>query len=651
MAARKLQQEIDKCFKKVDEGVAEFDAIYEKIEQSGNAAQKDKLEDNLKREIKKLQRLRDQIKTWAAGNEIKDKGPLLDKRKLIETKMENFKAVEKAMKTKAYSKEGLSAAAKLDPKELAKSEACDFLSASVDELERQIETLEAEAESIQATLKKGKGQSSKAERIAEIETITERHKWHQGKLELIKRSLENGGVETKQVNDLEEMIKYYLTDNANDDFMEDEEMYDELNLQEDEENYGMNNDNDRVSSQDTQSIQDETPEPESRANNVASGKSKSVPEPAVSAARRPSTQIKSPLPALATLHTPSTVSNGTNSHMKPAAVPTRAPGEVLKYASAAAAAAASDKMGIAPLPPPPEALPAPSTSSNHPPLPSHRRPSVTASPNSVFSQPASVHQTPVTKPSVPATSHISDTPPSAKSPALSASSIPTTSRPILEQQDSRPGASRGSSGKAPAVPETSVSSKAVVQQTNGITNGTKSAPVEDQDESIFHLPSGLEDLLQSFEGNARRATLPPSQSSQRMLASSLNNFPDLVDGLPPRNYKPKNPTRTPSYYPQELNSCFDDARLYSRIDPDTLFYVFYYKQETYQQYLAAKALKDQSWRFHKQYQTWFQRHEEPKTITEEFEQGTYRFFDYESTWMNRRKADFKFAYKFLEDDV
>ncbi|PVH85260.1 CCR4-NOT transcription complex subunit 3 [Cadophora sp. DSE1049] len=649
MAARKLQQEIDKCFKKVDEGVAEFDAIYEKIEQSGNAAQKDKLEDNLKREIKKLQRLRDQIKTWAAGNEIKDKAPLLDKRKLIETKMENFKAVEKAMKTKAYSKEGLSAAAKLDPKELAKSEACDFLSQAVDELERQIETLEAEAESIQATLKKGKGHSSKAERIATIESITEKHKWHQGRLELIKRSLENGGVETKEVNDLEDSIKYYLTDGMTDDYMDDETMYDDLNLQEDEENYGMNNDNDRVSSQDTQSIQDETPEPETRAN-ISSGKSKSVPEPAVAAARRPSTQIKSPLPALATLHTPSTVSNGTNSHMKPAAVPTRAPGETLKYASAAAAAAASDKMGIAPLPPPPEALPAPSTSSSHPPLPSHRRPSVTASPTAVFSQPTSVHQTPVTKPSVPATSQVSDTPTSAKSPALSASSIPATSRPVLEQQDSRPGASRGSSGKAPAVPETSVISKAA-QQTNGITNGNKSAPIEDQDESIFHLPSGLEDLLQSFEGNARRSTLPPSQSSQRMLSASLNNFPETMDGLPPRNYKPKNPIRTPSYYPQELNSCFDDARLYSRIDPDTLFYVFYYKQETYQQYLAAKALKDQSWRFHKQYQTWFQRHEEPKTITEEFEQGTYRFFDYESTWMNRRKADFKFAYKFLEDDV
>jgi CCR4-NOT transcription complex subunit 3 len=85
MAARKLQQEIDKCFKKVEEGVAEFEAIHEKIDQSTNAAQKEKLEDNLKKEIKKLQRLRDQIKTWHASNEVKDKGPLLEKRKLIET--------------------------------------------------------------------------------------------------------------------------------------------------------------------------------------------------------------------------------------------------------------------------------------------------------------------------------------------------------------------------------------------------------------------------------------------------------------------------------------------------------------------------------------------------------------------------------------
>jgi CCR4-NOT transcription complex subunit 3 len=565
--------------------------------------------------------------------------------------MEKFKAVEKAMKTKAYSKEGLSAATKLDPKEQAKQEVFSFLSDQVDELERQIETLEAEGESIQATMKKGKNQSSKADRMAEIERITERHKWHQAKLELIKRSLENDRVETEQVTNLQDSIKYYVSDGMNDEYMEDDEMYEELNLQEDEDNFGMNNENDRVSSQDTQSVQEDIPDTELR---IPSGKAKAVAEPPVAAARRPSTQMKSPLPAMSTLHTPSTnTPNGTNSHMKPAAVPTRAPGEGLKYASAAAAAAASDKMGIAPLPPPPESLPSSSNSMSHPPLPSHagRSTSVTASPTATLSQPALLNQTPLTKPSAPSSSHMVETPSSTKSPALSLSSaIPSgasASQPPERVEAPRSGPSRGSSGKAPA--EAVEKSKRKSQlllisvhiysrlqlappQSNGTSNGLKVVTAEDPDESIYHLPSGLQDLLQSFEATQRRVTNAPSQSSQRMLAASYANCPETVDILAPRTYKPKNPIRTPTYYPQELDPIFDDPRLYSRIDPDTLFYVFYYKQETYQQYLAAKALKDQSWRFHKQYQTWFQRHEEPKTITEEFEQGTYRFFDYESTW-------------------
>lgn len=388
--------------------------------------------------------------------------------------MERFKAVEKAMKTKAYSKEGLSAATKLDPKERAKAEACDFLSTMVDELERQIETLEAEGEGIQATMKKGKNQSGKADRMAEIEHITERHKWHQGKLELIKRSLENGGVETEQVTELEETIRYYVSDSMNDDFMEDEEMYDDLNLNEEEEVFGMNNENDHVSSQDTQSVQDEAPEPETRPSNVTSGKSKvtPVPEAPVVAARRPSTQLKSPLPALATLHTP--LSNITNGHanMKPAALPTRAPGETLKYASAAAAAAAKNENGIAPLPPPPDALPPPNTSVSHPPLPSYagRRPSVAApSPSAVNSQPASSSHTPAIRSSIPATVNLSDIPSSSQtmSPALSQSSAApsgtSASLPAIEKiENTRPGTSRESSGKAPALPEIGESSRGKV---------------------------------------------------------------------------------------------------------------------------------------------------------------------------------------------
>ncbi len=54
----------------------------------------------------------------------------------------------------------------------------------------------------------------------------------------------------------------------------------------------------------------------------------------------------------------------------------------------------------------------------------------------------------------------------------------------------------------------------------------------------------------------------------------------------------------------------------------------FYLQGTYQQYLAARELKKQSWRYHKKYNTWFQRHEEPKITTDEYEQGTYVYFDF-----------------------
>jgi CCR4-NOT transcription complex subunit 3 len=95
----------------------------------------------------------------------------------------------------------------------------------------------------------------------------------------------------------------------------------------------------------------------------------------------------------------------------------------------------------------------------------------------------------------------------------------------------------------------------------------------------------------------------------------------------------------------------DVAALLERLPMDTLFFVFYFQQGTYQQYLAAKQLKKHSWRFHKKYMTWFQRHEEPKIATEEFEEGTYVYFDYESGWCQRIKSEFKFEYAYLEDEL
>ena len=53
--------------------------------------------------------------------------------------------------------------------------------------------------------------------------------------------------------------------------------------------------------------------------------------------------------------------------------------------------------------------------------------------------------------------------------------------------------------------------------------------------------------------------------------------------------------------------------------PSSLSFHFSFTQGTKAQYMAAKALKKLSWRFHTKYMTWFQRLEEPKAITDEYE--------------------------------
>lgn len=80
--------------------------------------------------------------------------------------------------------------------------------------------------------------------------------------------------------------------------------------------------------------------------------------------------------------------------------------------------------------------------------------------------------------------------------------------------------------------------------------------------------------------------------------------------------------------------------------------------------MAARELKKQSWRFHKQYLTWFQRLSQPQAITDDYEQGMVRpslsgqrsacssadalladrllqyiYFDWENSWCQRKKSD------------
>ena len=63
-AGRKLQSEVDKTLKKIDEGIEEFKGLWDKANQASTPSQKEKVEADLKKDIKKLQRYREQLKTW-----------------------------------------------------------------------------------------------------------------------------------------------------------------------------------------------------------------------------------------------------------------------------------------------------------------------------------------------------------------------------------------------------------------------------------------------------------------------------------------------------------------------------------------------------------------------------------------------------------
>ena len=184
-------------------------------------------------------------------------------------------------------------------------------------------------------------------------------------------------------------------------------------------------------------------------------------------------------------------------------------------------------------------------------------------------------------------------------------------------------------------------------------------------------------------GVAPLGVVPLSKEHQfqyTMLEAASHHLPHPSDSERLRPYLPRNPCHTPLYYPQVCSSITkkknhifpqapppgsDTIDFFQRLSTETLFFIFYYMEGTKAQYLAAKALKKQSWRFHTKYMMWFQRHEEPKIINDEYEQvhrvccdallilnssfqGTYIYFDYEK-WGQRKKEGFTFEYRFLED--
>ncbi len=202
--------------KKVDEGVELFDEIWEKVYSAEQQNQKEKYEMDLKKEIKKLQRLRDQIKSWIGSSDVKDKDPLIDARKLIETKMEAFKYCEKETKTKTYSKEGLAKAEKLTPEEEAKKATCEWITEIIEKLTQMAEEKDLEVERLGA----GRGKKTNKNLIEECNHFLSMHRFHLTKLEGIMRLVNNDVLDVEVVDPIKEDLEYYIDSYDDDDYLQ-----------------------------------------------------------------------------------------------------------------------------------------------------------------------------------------------------------------------------------------------------------------------------------------------------------------------------------------------------------------------------------------------------------------------------------------------
>ena len=88
-AARKLIKEIEITLKKTDEGLIEFEDLWDATtDPETPAAQREKNGDELKKSINKLQRFRVSIREWISSPEVKKKDGLEDARKKIEYNMQ-----------------------------------------------------------------------------------------------------------------------------------------------------------------------------------------------------------------------------------------------------------------------------------------------------------------------------------------------------------------------------------------------------------------------------------------------------------------------------------------------------------------------------------------------------------------------------------
>eukprot|EP00526_Cylindrotheca_closterium_P004909 CAMPEP_0113636644 /NCGR_PEP_ID=MMETSP0017_2-20120614/19136_1 /TAXON_ID=2856 /ORGANISM="Cylindrotheca closterium" /LENGTH=636 /DNA_ID=CAMNT_0000547545 /DNA_START=36 /DNA_END=1946 /DNA_ORIENTATION=- /assembly_acc=CAM_ASM_000147 len=632
--SRKLQTEIDRVMKKVDEGVELFDEIWEKVYSAEQQNQKEKYEMDLKKEIKKLQRLRDQIKTWISSSDVKDKDPLIDARKLIETKMEQFKICEKETKTKTYSKEGLARQEKLDPQEQVKRETNAWISDVIDKLTQLVEDREVEIE----RLSSGKGKKTNKSTIEDYNHFIACHKYHLNKLEGIMRLVTNDVLETDIVNPIKEDLDYYLEAYEDDDYQQgyDEEFfYETLNLEE----IGVVN-VDRVTNVDTKPSKKSKDDDNASASTKGSKDKKSSKKtvssviPLTIGRARKSSGKASKEDEKEELTPSKRVPSGGSVGPTPTTIPAARPAPAAPPAGGASMAAILKRETEQQEKERQKARQAEQLRQQQ--VAQQQQLQRQQQEAQLRQQQEALRQQQQQRQEA-----------AAKQKAMQQQEVLRQQQAQQEALKRQQAAQQQQALQQQA--QTPEKKPQLQSQSSQGSTGTGGAGAGGGGgvAGLDLLTSGLGGLNLAAGGENGA----PDGSYLSALNESFATMPSSADSERARSYTPQNPYPTPASYPSQPSPIFENPAVFEKLGTDCLFFIFYYAQGTYQQYLAARELKKQSWRFHKKYMTWFQRHEEPKVTTDEYEQGTYVYFDYETGWCTRIKQDFRFEYSFLEDSL
>jgi CCR4-NOT transcription complex subunit 3 len=661
---------------------------------------KEKYEGELKKEIKKLQRLRDQIKTWLGSGDIKDKNSLTEARKLIETKMEQFKICEKDTKTKAFSKEGLAREAKADPEDVERQEKRDWINECLEKLNDVIDSVESEMEKLSS----GRGKSKNKGGLEKLDNRVKKNRWHIGRLQLILKLLDNMDMEPSALDSIKDDVEYYIESAVDDDGalgIDDEfDIYEELDLgiqdgaiggdsnegspRGDTEGTfkagggGLTEDKDDSKVKKTAAKTQQETNPMALIGKATTKKdAPSLPVGKAAKAAEKATAKE----AKAALTTGTTGKGDKKMEKKDSEVDAGKKGaeeadserssESAKVEAPAPVSTAwsNDKPATQMLaqiadPPAPAAAPlAVLTQGSIPTAPAVVAPAAQA-PLPMPTEPTSALET-ASDPVAPMSTGNSNIDSAAAiGMALGGSAIPakpaqpmilgasTTSpaanllQPQVGQIPShiplaQPGSGLVTPNNVPGTPSQSA------QQLPGV-DGNAGYGIPGM--GGLGVPAGQ--MLPPVQQNKLANVSPETLAALNMLKSSMVFSPENSEIEKQPSYQPRNPyAGAHASFPMAAPTMAESGALFEKLPMDSLFFAFYYQPGTYQQYLAAKQLKKHSWRFHKKYMTWFQRHEEPKIASDEFEEGTYVYFDYESGWCQRIKSEFKFEYAFLEDEL